>query len=51
MEKKELTFADLGLSEAMLKAEKEGKVVVTGNRDGATAREFADYIMEKLGEL
>lgn len=39
------------LSEAMLKAEKEGKVVVTGNRDGATAREFADYIMEKLGEL
>ncbi len=39
------------LSAAMMKAEKEGKVVVTGNRDGATARAFADYIMEKLGEL
>ena len=28
--------------------EKEKKVVVTGSKDGATCREFADYIMETL---
>ncbi len=26
----------------------EKRVVVTGNRDGATCREFADYVLEKL---
>ena len=29
-------------------AEEEKRVVVTGHRDGATAREFCDYLMEKL---
>lgn len=29
-------------------AEKEKRVVVTGFADGATCREFADYVMEKL---
>ena len=29
-------------------AEKEKRVVVTGFTDGATCREFADYVMEKL---
>jgi len=28
--------------------EKEKKVVVTGFADGATTREFADYVMENL---
>ncbi len=28
--------------------ETERRVVVTGNRDGATCREFADYLMEKI---
>ncbi|MGN0713383.1 MAG: isocitrate/isopropylmalate family dehydrogenase, partial [Anaerovoracaceae bacterium] len=28
--------------------ETEKKVVVTGTRDGATCREFADYVIEKL---
>ncbi|MBR7098949.1 MAG: isocitrate/isopropylmalate dehydrogenase family protein [Clostridia bacterium] len=28
--------------------EEEKRVVVTGNRDGATCREFADYVLEKL---
>ena len=28
--------------------EEEKRVVVTGNRDGATCKEFADYVLEKL---
>lgn len=28
--------------------EEEKRVVVTGNRDGATCREFTDYVLEKL---
>ena len=29
----------------------ERKVVVTGNRDGATCHEFGDYVMETLAKL
>ena len=29
-------------------SEEEKRVVVTGNRDGATCREFADYVLEKI---
>ncbi len=29
-------------------SEEEKRVVVTGNRDGATCKEFADYVLEKL---
>ncbi|MGN1413383.1 MAG: isocitrate/isopropylmalate family dehydrogenase [Anaerovoracaceae bacterium] len=37
------------LAEALtLCGETEKKVVVTGTRDGATCREFADYVIEKL---
>lgn len=37
------------LSKAMqICTEEEKRVVVTGNRDGATCREFADYVLEKL---
>lgn len=32
-------------------AEKEKKVVVTGNKDGATAKEFAGYVMETIEKL
>lgn len=32
-------------------AEKEKKVVVTGNKDGATAKEFAGYVMETMEKL
>ena len=32
-------------------AEKEKKVVVTGNKDGATAEEFAGYVMETMEKL
>ena len=32
-------------------AEKEKKVVVTGNKDGATAKEFAAYVMETIENL
>ena len=31
--------------------EQEKKVVVTGNRDGATCKEFADYVIETLKKL
>ena len=31
--------------------EEEKKVVVTGNRDGATARQFADYLLQTLSEI
>jgi len=31
--------------------ESERKVVVTGNRDGATCKEFADYVMETLSKI
>ena len=38
------------LTAALLAAgETEKRVVVTGTRDGATCREFADYVIEKLG--
>ena len=37
------------LAEALrLCMEEEKRVVVTGHRDGATCREFADYLLEKL---
>ena len=37
------------LGEAMrLCTEVERRVVVTGHRDGATAKEFTDYLLEKL---
>ena len=37
------------LSEALrICMEEEKRVVVTGHRDGATCREFADYVLEKL---
>lgn len=36
------------LSQAMYDCEKEGKVSVTGTKDGATCKEFADYLMSKL---
>ena len=40
--------ADL-LAKAMeICTEKEKKVIVTGNRDGATAREFSDYLLQTL---
>ena len=32
-------------------AEKEKKVVVTGNKDGATAKKFAAYVMETIEKL
>ena len=31
--------------------ETERKLCVTGNRDGATCREFADYVLETLARL
>ena len=36
------------LSKALALCEAEGKVVVTGDRDGATCKEYAAYVMEKL---
>lgn len=40
------------LSEAMeICTEKEKKVVVTGNTDGATCKEFGDYVMETVESL
>ncbi len=43
--------ADL-LAKAMeICTEKEKKVIVTGNRDGATAREFADYLLQTLSDI
>ena len=36
------------LSKALAFCEAEGKVVVTGDRDGATCKEYAAYVMEKL---
>ena len=47
-------FADKAhlLDEALtICAEKEKKVVVTGNKDGATAEEFAGYVMETIEKL
>ncbi len=43
--------ADL-LAKAMeICTEKEKKVIVTGNRDGATAREFSDYLLQTLAAI
>ena len=40
------------LSEAMsICTESEKKIVVTGNRDGATTKEFSDYLMETIKNL
>lgn len=36
------------LENAVLSCEKEGRVRITGHKDGATAAEFGDYIREKL---
>ena len=36
------------LAKAMQICDADGKVVVTGNRDGATCREYADYLMETV---
>lgn len=36
------------LSAAMDSCTKEGRVVITGHRDGASCREFTDYLLEKL---
>ena len=40
--------ADRLQSALELCAEKERRVVVTGHRDGATAKKFTDYLLEKL---
>lgn len=37
------------LSAAMEACRTEGRVVVTGHRDGATCAEFGDYLLEKIG--
>ena len=39
------------LARAMQICDAEGKAVVTGNRDGATCREYADYLMETVQKL
>lgn len=39
------------LSEALRLCDEEKRVVVTGNTDGNTCSEFADYVMEKLQGL
>ena len=39
------------LSEALRLCDEEKRVVVTGNTDGNTCSEFADYVMEKLEGL
>jgi len=44
-------YAAEKLQKAMTLCDEEKRVVVTGNRDGATCREFADYVMEKLAEI
>ena len=36
------------LSAAMGECAREGRAVVTGHRDGATCREYTDYLLEKL---
>ncbi len=36
------------LANALALCEEEGKVVVTGDRDGATCKEYAAYVMEKF---
>lgn len=36
------------LSDAMEECSREGRVVITGHKDGATCREFTDYLLEKL---
>lgn len=39
------------LAMAMAACEKEGKVAVTGTREGNTAAEYGDYLLEKLNEM
>ena len=36
------------LAKAIAECESEGKVVVTGDRDGATCKEYAAYVLSKL---
>ncbi len=40
--------ADVLANAMSICTETEKRVVVTGNRDGATCKEFADYVLEKL---
>ncbi len=40
--------ADVLANAMTICTETEKRVVVTGNRDGATCKEFADYVLEKL---
>ena len=40
--------ADVLANAMAICTEAEKRVVVTGNRDGATCKEFADYVLEKL---
>jgi isocitrate dehydrogenase (NAD+) len=40
--------ADVLANAMAICTETEKRVVVTGNRDGATCKEFADYVLEKL---
>ena len=40
--------ADVLAKAMQICTEEEKRVVVTGNRDGATCKEFADYVLEKL---
>lgn len=37
------------LSKAMEACREEGRLIVTGHRDGAACAEFTDYLLEKLG--
>ena len=43
--------ADLLNKALLICTEEEKKVVVTGDRDGATCREFGDYLMETIKKL
>ena len=45
-----IAFADKAdqLNSAIIKAEQEKKYVVTGDKSGATTKEFADYLISKL---
>ena len=43
--------ADLLAKAMRICTEEEKKVIVTGNRDGATARQFSDYLLKTLSEI